>query len=936
VGRGKKGAKEQRSKGEKAQEQLTVVPVERLKELNADFTVEGDVMIALLRAFAIRVIGSLLRRRTDVDEELRSHLEMAIEWNLRQGLTPEEARRRALLDLGGIERTKELYRDQGGLPMLESVLQDARYGLRMLAANRSFTAMAVLSLALGIGANTAIFSLLYALLLRPLPVPNPGELLQVKITIAGKEYESFSYPVIRALGERKNIFAALGGFSGAILAVGAPSDAVRTSGAWVSGGFFPALQLTPAAGRLLREDDDRPGAPPVAVITDAYWDRVFQRSPDAVGATLLVEGHPVTVVGVAPPGFTGANVGEDADLTLPFQAMPQLFPRSEGLQAGNQYNRILARPAQGLAPEQVRARLKVAWPAMASVSATPKMPAKRREAMLASTLDVEAGGTGWTPLRNQYTKPLTVLMAISALVLLLACINVANLLLARSAARGREFAIRAAIGAGRARVIRQLLIESLLLSFLGSALGLMVARAGSTLLLTRVSQSIQLDAGLNLPVLGFAVAVAALSGVLFGLAPALRSSSGGANLALRTGSASGQTRGGLVRLLVTMQVAVSLLLLIGAGLFTRTLRNLQEVDPGFRHEGVLMADVDSRQVVRGGAEANSRRAAMFRDGLEALSGLHGVSAAAVSNYTPISGGYWSQMVQVRSQAASDEEAIFFAVSPGFFAALSMPFKMGRDFSMRDDGSAPPVAIVNEEFVRRFLRGDRNALGELVSASDSQLWKNMQIVGVVANSRPYSLREAVRPCVYVPFFQQPTDRIGFGTFEVKVSGSLRSVGTAIEKTLMAQVSGLPITARPFTTQVEGSMRREILMAELAGFFGVLALILAAVGLYGLLAYTVARRTSEVGIRIALGARASAVVWMMLAQGMRPVAAGVLVGLPVAWWACRFVAALLYGMRPFDAVTIVGAVATLGLVALGAAWVPARRAAKVDPMVALRQE
>ncbi len=896
-------------------------------------------MMVRLRALAIRVVASVFRRSSDgaLDEEMQSHLDMAIEWNLRQGLTPEEARRQALLDFGGVEQTRQNYRDQRGLPMIQSIVQDVRHGFRLLAANRSFTAMAVVSLALGIGANTAIFSLLYALLLRPLPVPNPGAIVQVKTTIGGKESDSFSYPVIRALADRKDIFAALGGFSGATFTVGPPSAPVRTPGAWVSGGFFTALQLSPAAGRLLIPDDDRPGAPLVAVITDAYWDRTFQRSPSAIGATLLVEGHLVTVVGVTPPGFTGANVGEVADITLPFQAMPQLSPDREGLlQAGNQFNRIIARPASGVSFEQARARLKVIWPSMAQVSVTPRTPLKRREAMLASTLDLAAGGTGWTPLRNQYSKPLSVLMAISALVLLLACVNVANLLLARSAARRREFAIRLAIGAGRARIVRQLLVESLLLSFIGAALGLIVAQFGSKLLLAQVSESIRLDVGVNLQVLGFAISVAVLTGILFGLAPAFRSAAGGTTLALRTASSSGQSRGRLAWLLVAVQVALSLLLLIGAGLFTRTLHNLQTVDPGFRHEGVLMVDLDGRRSIHAGAEANARIAALFRDGLDAVARLPGVTAAAVSNFTPISGGYWSQAVQINGQTVSEEDVVFFAVSPGFFSALSIPLKMGRDFSTRDDGTAPPIAIVNEEFVRRLLPVGRNPLGQLVSATDSRFWKNMETVGVVGSSLPYSLREPLRPCIYVPFFQQPPDRIGFGTFEVKASGSLSAVTAEIAQALGRQVPGVPLKFRSFTAQVESSIRREILMAQLAGFFGILALVLAAVGLYGLLAYAVAQRTSEVGIRIALGANPLAVVRMMLAQGMRPVAAGILIGLPVAWWACRLVSAMLYGMKPFDAKTIAGAVVMLTLVALAASFVPARRAAKVDPVVALRQD
>ena len=890
-----------------------------------------------LRSLALRVFDSIFRSSTPgLEDELRFHIDMAAESYVRQGLAPDEARRRALADFGGLQQIRERYRDQKGLPMLETTLQDLRYGLRVLAANRTFTAMAVLSLALGIGANTAIFTLLYALLLRPLPVPNPGELVQVNITVAGKPSDSFSYPVIQALAERKDVFAALGGFAGNTFTVGTPSASARIPGSWVSGGFFQALQLTPAAGRLLLPEDDRPGAGLVAVISDSYWSRSFQRSPSAIGATLLVEGLPVTIVGVTAPGFTGANVGEIADLTLPYQFLSHLGPDRQGLlQAGNQYSRILARPARGLSVEQAGARLKVIWPAMAQLSVNPRTPAKRREAMLASTLDLSAGGAGWTVLRSQYSKPLTILMAISALVLLLACANVANLLLARSAARRREFAIRLAIGAGRARVIRQLLVESLLLSFLGAALGLFLAHYGSRFLLTQVAQTIHLDVGLNLAVLEFAVAAAVLTGLLFGMAPAFRSTSAGGATALRTGSSAGQTRGRLTGSLVTIQVALSLLLLIAAGLFVRTLHNLETVDPGFRHEGVLMADLDGRRVVHAGPEAGARIASLFRDTLDTVSSMPGVTAVAVSNFTPISGGYWSQAVQVKGQPASEEDVVFFAVSPGFFSALSMPLRAGRDFTLRDDTAAPPAAIVNQEFVRRFLSG-ANPLGQMISATDSRFWQHMEIVGVVGDSHPFTLREAPRPCIYVPFFQQTSDRIGYGTFEVKAAGSLNAVAADLSRTLSRVAPGADLRIRPFTDQVESSMRRERLMARLAGFFGILALVLAAVGLYGLLAYAVSQRTAEVGIRIALGADPWAVVRMMLARGMYPVAAGILIGFPAAWWTTRFISTLLYGLQPFDPPTIAAAVATLTAVALVAGFIPARRAAKVDPMTSLRQD
>jgi len=874
----------------------------------------------------------------ELDDELRDHLERKTEEYVARGMTQEEARRRARIDLGGVEQTKQKCRDARRVNWMHDFFHDLRFGLRILRKSPGFTAVAVLSIALGIGANTAIFSVIQALLLRWLPVPNPQELLQVNTIITGRAIDSFSYPVIRALAERKDVFENLGGYCGNTFTVGPPDAAVRTHGALVSGGFFPALQLQPTAGRLLTPEDDQPGAPLTAVISDGYWERNFHRDPRAIGATLIVEGHPVRIVGITPRGFTGANVGEIADLTMAFQARLQLSPERAGLlEAGNQYIRILARPAPGLTPDQVRARLKVLWPPMAGVGVNSRATPARRQAMLASTLDVAPGGTGWTPLRNQYTKPLYVLMFLSGLVLLVACANVANLLLARSAARRHEIAVRLAIGAGRGRIARQLLSESLLLAVMGAVLGLAVAQVGSSLLLRLASRAITLSVGVNGQVLAFALAVAVLTGLLFGLAPALRVTSAGPGLALKGGEeTSSGSRGRLAPTLVAGQVAWSLLLLIGAGLFIRTLRNLQAIDPGFRHEGVMLLDVDARRSLGAvGPQGDSRIYTLFRESLNEISQLTGVTAASVSNFTPISGGFWSQDVLVDGQRQGGENPVFFAVSTGYFKTLQIPLAAGRDFTFSDDGGAPPVVIINEEFVRRFIPHGR-PLGRTVSVADSQLWQNMQVIGVSANLVPYSLREPLRPCVFVPFFQQPPGRVAFGTFEIRAGGSLSGVSSAIEDTMRRRLPGVPLKARSFTGQVEDSIRSETLMAKLAGFFGGLALALAGIGVYGLLAYVVRLRTAEVGIRMALGAQRGQVLWLVLRSGLSLVVFGLALGLPAAWWASRLVSGLLFDLSPNDPLTIAASVLLLSTTALAASLLPARRATKVDPMVALRYE
>jgi predicted permease len=883
------------------------------------------------------------QRDQELNEEIQAHLTLGTREEMELGQWRKGAELNARRKFGNETLVRETTRDMWGWRWITDLFQDVRYGLRMLRKNPGFAAVAVLSIALGIGANTAIFSIIYALLLRSLPVPNPQSLVQATTVINGAPSDSFSYPVICALAERKDIFTALGGYSDDSFVVGPPDEPVQTPGAWVSGEFYQALELVPSAGRLLSPEDDEPGAQLVAVISDGYWERNFHREPRTVGSTLVIGGHSVTIVGVSPRGFTGPNVGKIADVTMAYQAVPQIYPsRRDPLGTDNLFSRILARPSFGLSMEQARARLKVIWPLMASVSVTPQTPANRRQAMLGSSLDLVPGGFGWTPLRNQYRRPLYVLMSISVLVLLVACANVANLLLVRATARQREIAMRLAIGASRGRLIRQLLAESMLLAAAGAASGLVLARFGSQLLIRLVAsgpQPIPLDVSVNGTVLSFTIGIAMLTGLLFGLAPAFHATIGGPGFALTSSErTSAGSRGRLAPALVSAQVALSLLLLIGAGLFVGTMRNLESIDPGFRHQGVLVLNLDGRRALRisaqSSSENDSRIARFYRDSLETISSLRGVASVSVSNLSPVSNGVSSQPTVVRGQL-SGEDVPFFAVSPLYFATLHIPLNSGRDFTFQDDPSTQPVVIVNEEFVRRYIP-DGYPLGQRVSAADPKSYQNMEIVGVVANSISYSLREHARPTVFIPFFQQLPGRMGFGNFEIQVNGSLSTVSNEVVQVMRPRTPGMPLVVRSFTAQVEDSFRREILMAKLAGFFGVLSLILAAVGLYGLLAYMVTRRTSEIGIRIALGAQRGEVVWMILGGAVRLVAIGIALGLPVAWWASRLISGMLYGMSATDPLTIVVSVAVLAATALAAGFIPAHRASRVDPIVALRYE
>jgi len=893
-------------------------------------------------------LRSLLHRRAierELDDEIHFHLDQLVEEEIAAGLSPSEARNSALRKMGTLSQWQERCRDVRGVSVIDDLIRDLHYAGRSLRHNPGFGSVAVLSIALGIGANTAIFSIIEALLLRSLPVPNPRELVQLNMVVNGTPNDSFSYPEITALAQRTDVFRNLGGFSGNSYAVGPAGATERTPGARVSGGFFPALELRPQEGRLLGPEDDEPGAPLVAVISDGYWERSFHRDPLAIGKTILVEGLPTEIVGVTPAGFTGANVGDPTDLTMTFQAMLRLYPdRPTELAANNHHNRILARPAAGLTLEQATARLNVVWSAIAETFVTPQTPPKRREALLKSSLTLTSGATGWTPLRGQYAKPLYLLLAITGLVLLIACANVASLLLARCTARRREIAVRLAIGAGRERIVRQLLVESFLLVAIGAVLGVGFAQFGSHLLLRLVSpgpKPLPIDAGLNMTVLLFTAAVAVLTGLLFGVAPAFRATATGPGDALKSGGRSiAGTRGGVAQVLVTLQVALSLLLLVGAGLFIRTLWNLKSIDPGFRHEGVLMFDLDVRRALHAtGPAGDAQVSAFFRDSLSAIRQQTGVASVSLSNYTPISGGYWSLPVIVNGKS-TEADLPFYGIAPGYFATLQIPLTAGRDFTMRDDGSGQRVAIVNEEFVRRFMSGE-HALGQRISAdwlgpdpNAAHRGQNMEIVGIVGNIIPYSLRQGIRPCVFVPFFQLPTNRMSFGTFEVRATGSLSAVGSVVSGVLSHALPGTVIQARGFSDQVDASIHGEMLMAQLAGFFSALALVLAAVGLYGLLAYLVTQRTGEIGIRMALGAQRQQVLWAVLDGALRRVFFGVLLGLASTWWASRFLRTLLFGLNPMDPLTIAAAVVLLGAAALVAGFLPAHRASRVDPIVALR--
>lgn len=878
-----------------------------------------------MNRFLRQVVWLIYRRRREADlqAELAFHLSAEAEDRQADGLSQEEARFRARRDLGNVTLVQEDTRATWGWVALEHLMHDLRYGLRGLRKNPAFTGTAVLSLALGIGANTAIFSLIDALTLRWLPVRDPQALVQIRI--AEDKQESFSYAIVRALAEQEDIFEGVAGFSGWAANVGTPGSTDRVPGALVTGGFYRTLGLNPAAGRLLADEDDRTGAPPVAVISYGYWERQFGRNPQAIGKAVRVNGAPVTIVGVSPPGFVGANVGSVADITMPVAALPAVSPEAAGLLGpGNFWLRVLARPRAGVSKAQARAQAAAVWPQIADRVTPAGWPGFLKEGLAKARFELVPGGTGWTRLRAVFRKPLFVLMGVVALVLVIAGANVANLLLARATVRQREIAVRLAIGGGRGRIIRQLLTESALLGACGAALGLVLAWGTGRLLLDVLSsgpQRVTFDMAPNWHVLAFTSAVAMVTALGFGLAPAFRSAAIGPSGMLK--EHSGISRSRSLSSLVVVQVALSVVLVIGAGLFARTLDNLENVDPGFRREGVLLVDLEGR------------RTAFPRELLDELQQVPGIFQASVSTHTPLSGAVWSEPAVPRGQAVPERDnAYFIGAGPRFFDVVGMRLLAGRGFNDRDTIGSPPVAVVNEAYALRYFNG-ANPVGHYLSAKVRGHATDLEILGVVKNADLAGLRKAAPPAVYVPYYQLLGNNFPT-TLAVRVSGSLSKAAAAVHDCLQPRLPNVPIEVRPLSAQVEATLVQERLLALLAAMFGGLALVLAIIGLYGLLAYGVARQSREIGLRMALGAQRRGVIAMVLRRAVGLVLLGTALGLPAALVASRWVKSMLFGLSPADPATMLQAAFLLIAAALAAAYVPARRAAAVDPMTALRHE
>jgi len=832
---------------------------------------------------------------------------------------------------------------------MNGLWQDLRHGARLLRLNPGFFTVATLSLALGIGANTAIFQLLDAVQLRLLPVQHPEQLAE--LTIADNEHccsgnfsdrrPNFTFAQWEQIRDHQRAFSSIFAWGDTPFNLASGGEVRYVDGLWVSGDFFKTLGVQALAGRLITAEDDHQGCgSPGAVIGYAFWQREFAGDSQAIGKKLSLNGRPVEIVGIAAPGFFGVEVGKNLDVAVPICAEPWINgENSHTAKRHHWWLAVIGRLKPGWTVAKAEAQARAMSPAVFESTVPPIYRPDQAKYYTQYKLTANPAGSGVSSMRQKYQEPLLLLLGIAGLALLIACANLANLMLARASTREREMAIRLAIGANRARLIRQLLAESLLLAVAGALAGAVLASFLSRYLvsfLTTKGNPLFVELGGDWRVFGFMAGLAILTCALFGLTPALRASRAVPASAMRAsgrGLTADRSRFGLRRMLVISQVALSLVLLVGALLFVGSLRNLSTLDPGFRENGLLITGIDISRI----NFPPARRAVLYQELLRRVRGIPGVEGAASTNIVIISGSGWNDGIQILGQNTQERMVPWFnRISPGYFRTMGTALVAGRDFDDRDTTSAPEVAIVNQEFSRKFL-GGANPIGKSfrVLTGPGETQHMYQIVGLVKNSKYQNLREDFKPLAYVAESQNKEPGLGLH-FMVRSTLPLGSLMAAVKKTVLDENSQISLQFQVFTTQVRESLLRERLMATLSGFFGFLAVALATVGLYGVISYMVERRRNEIGIRIALGANRANVLNLVLREAGVLLVAGLAIGIGLALAVGRAASSLLFGLQPNDPVTIGASVAGLAVVAIAASLLPAMRAARVEPMVALREE
>jgi len=868
-------------------------------------------------------------------------------------------RRVELRKFGGDEQVKEAYLDRRSFQLVESILQDLRYAVRTLKKSPGFTTVIALTLALGIGANTAIFSVVNVVLLKMLPVKEPEQLVLLSHTSRFRDRDNFWYSTYERFRDNdQTLSGALAYYPLRLIVSMDGQSEPSINGQLVTGNYYAVLGVDAVLGRTISSDDDRAlGAHPVCVISDGYWLRRFGRDPAVIGKTIHLNGFPFTVIGVTPPEFFGLEVGCSMDISVPATMREQLIPGICCDRSLDGRFRILGRLRPEATMEQAQASLGLLYRQQITdlfgrAANNPK--AKKTEpADLGERLMVASGSKGLSALRRQFSQPLFVLMNVVALLLLIACANVAGLMLVRGVGRRKEIAVRLVLGASRLRLARQLLTESVLLAGLGSLLGVVFAWWGTRLFLPLMSQEDippHLSLNPDFHIFGFTAVVVVLTGMLFGLAPAYLSTRVDLQSKLKLDSQrmSGRSaRLGFGHVTVIAQVALSFVLLVGAGLFVRSLQKLRQVDTGYARENVLVLKLEPvgsehKRLVR------LQLTALYDELVRRVEALPGILQASLVGYSPITRGEWlvrgqsperaSNPIYVEGytpQSNEDMSVNWMQVYPNSFAALGIAFMFGRDFNTQDTDESKEVAIINESMARRFF-GGKSPVGRHFGFALPFRSGEIEIIGVVKDAKYKDLRETVRPMFYLPFSQSGT---GYGqmTLVVRTAGNPSLIAAAVRREARALDPAMPMfQAESLAAQVDASLAQERLVATLSSVFGLLALLLACVGLYGVMAYDVARRTHEIGVRMALGASARRVVQLALGETLRLAGIGAVIGLGAALAATRLVKSLLFGLQPHDPLTIGLAVVVILAVATVAGYLPARRASRVDPMVALRHD